>query len=365
MKLFAPLERARRRARLGVVVDEVVGLGSRVLHGVRGAEHDTSGDLAPFFDRAPEELFPPPAGVPMMKPVRALPSPLGPGVTLAFPSAYEPLCPTYRARHEREYAANKTAYLRWFRREGATRRALLLYVHGWLEPGPLLEEATLLRKFRGELDVDVAHVQLPFHGRRNPRGALFHGEFFWSADLVRSVEAVRQAISDVRHAVAYFRSQGYTEIGVTGISLGGSLTMLLACLEPLPDYVVPMIAHLDLASAVETAPILWRMKSDLDRFGVDAGRRAEIFSRIGIGSILPKLAPERQLWVAGRDDVYLSAGVVERQWDAWGRPPILWIDTGHMTFPLALGTIVDRMHAFRASLPAGGAPGPFGHQSRG
>ena len=65
-----------------------------------------------------------------------------------------------------------------------------------------------MTRMRSELEVDLLHVALPFHGRRNPRGALFSGEYFWTADLVRSVEAVRQAACDAR-AAFYYRRRGF------------------------------------------------------------------------------------------------------------------------------------------------------------
>lgn len=121
--------------------------------------------------------------------------------------------------------------------------------------------------------------------------------------------------------------------------------MLTACVEGGPDYVVPMIAHLALTEAVEDAGILWRMKTDLERFGLDRARRKELFSRVRIGDARPVLAPERQLWVAAREDAYLRAELVARQAKAWGDPRVLWIDGGHMTFPLALDRIIDAMRA--------------------
>ncbi|MCC6647410.1 MAG: alpha/beta hydrolase family protein [Polyangiaceae bacterium] len=328
----------------GQRVDTVIGSLSRFLH-VRSAEHDTSGDLEPYLDREVAELMPAPRHVPAVR--RATPFLSGSRVTetLSWTSEHEPLCPRYAKRHRSSYASNLTAYARWMHERGKRRRSLLLYVHGWLEPGSWVEEATLMPRWYRELGVDVAHVQLPFHGRRGPRGQLFHGEWFWTADLVRSIESVRQAVCDVRSAILYFRDQGYEEIGVTGLSLGGSITMLTACVEGGPDYVVPMIAHLALTEAVEDAGILWRMKTDLERFGLDRARRKELFSRVRIGDARPVLAPERQLWVAAREDAYLRAELVARQAKAWGDPRVLWIDGGHMTFPLALDRIIDAMRA--------------------
>jgi hypothetical protein len=226
-------------------------------------------------------------------------------------------------------------------------------VHGWLEPGPWIEEATFLPRLYEALGVDVLHVQLPFHGARNPKTALFHGEYYMTADLVRSLEAMRQSCNDARTAVAWLRSAGYTEVGVTGISLGGSIAMLLACLEAAPDYVVPICGHLQLGEAVEGAPILWRMKADLERFGIDREQRKRIFDQIAMGSLVPVLRPERQMWIMARDDVYIDAAIVERQWRAWGQPPIDWIPGGHMTFPFSLARIVERTRLFYAALPHG------------
>jgi len=240
--------------------------------------------------------------------------------------------------------------MRWVRPEGKRRRAALLYVHGWLEPGSWAEETTLFRKWGRELGVDLAHVALPFHGPRKPKSALFSGEFFWTADLVRTVEAVRQAVYDVRSALAWLRAQGYEQVGVTGISLGGAITMLVGCLESPPDYIAPIVSHLQLGDAVEVAPILFRMKKDLEAWGYDQSARRELFRRIGWHAYRPTLPPERQLWIAARDDVYIGADETAIQWESWGQPPILWIEGGHMTFPLHMSAITSRIAKFRSEL---------------
>lgn len=327
----------------GERVDAVVGRLSRILH-FRKTNTDTSHELTPYFGLPIDELLPAPARLPDVRRV----SPrfrLGSMMTetVSWRSHHEPLSDAYKRRHAGPYEANLTAYARWIHNKGHRRKSILLYVHGWLEPGSWVEEATLMPLWYKELGVDVAHVQLPFHGRRRPAGQMFHGEWFWTADLVRSLEAVRQAVYDVRAIMAWFRDLGYEEVGITGLSLGGCITMLTACVAPLPDYVVPMIAHLELPDAIEEAPILWRMKDDLARFGIDAAQRREIFTRVPLSSAAPILPNDRQLWVAAKEDGYLKAELVEQQWNRWGKPPIMWIPGGHMTFPIAIGDIVKRM----------------------
>jgi pimeloyl-ACP methyl ester carboxylesterase len=335
----------------GGPVDKVVGALSRVLHGLRGAHENTVGDLGPYLDAPVDVLFPAPA-VPRDVKVSRARFAVGPRAvsTLKWHSQHVVLCPHYRARHANEYLVNQRVVARWIHPKTGPRRRALIYVHGWLEPGPWVEEASFLPLVHNELGVDVLHVQLPFHGSRNPKSAIFHGEFFWSADLVRTLEAVRQSALDVRTLMAWLRTQGYEEVGVTGLSLGGSITMLLACVSPTPDYIIPIIAHLQLAEAVEEASILWRMREDLERFGLDRDARRALFQRLGLGSLRPVLSRERQLWVAAREDQYITARLVERQWREWGEPPIEWIAGGHMTFPLQVGRILVRMKAFHGAL---------------
>jgi len=338
---------------IGKPVDLLAGALTRILHGFRGASVNTVGDLGPYLDAPVEVMFPEPVAPRDLTRERSI-LPIGPRAaeTLRWHSQHVPLCPHYRSRHAGEYERNLRVTARHIHPRGGARKRALIYVHGWLEPGPWVEEASFLPRLHDELDVDILHVQLPFHGSRNPRSALFHGEFFWSADLVRSLEAVRQSALDVRTLLAWLRARGYVEVGVTGLSLGGAITMLLGCVANPPDYIVPIIAHLQLAEAVEDASILWRMKDDLERFGIDRDQRKALFGRLGMGTLKPVLAPQRQLWVAARDDQYIKASLVEAQWRAWGCPPIEWLPGGHMTFPLHVGKLLARLKSFVATLPS-------------
>ena len=331
-------------------IDRAAGALSRLLH-FRRVKDSTLDDLAPYLGAPPATLLPAPALVNRVD-RRVLTARRAGRVVeaLQWRSEHVPLSPRYGQRHTGEYARNGTVMARWTYPRSGPRSSALVYVHGWLEPGPWVEENVLLPRLYRALGVDVLHVQLPFHGRRNPESALFHGEFFWTGDLVRSFEAMRQSCIDVRTLVDWLRTQGYGEVGVTGISMGGSIAMVLACLDPAPSYIVPIVGHLQLADAIEEAPIFWRMRRDLDRFGIDRSRRLRIFEQLGLERLRPILPPERQLWIMARDDLFVSAPVVERQWRAWGRPPIEWLPAGHMTFPLWLGRIVRKMSEFHASL---------------
>ncbi len=333
---------------LGRSIDRVVGGLSRLLH-VRSARLNTIGDLGPYLEATLPQLFPTPVvPVDLTRRRPALSRRSYEVEKLEWRSEHVPLTASYRSRHDGEYARNQTATARWIHPHGTRRTHALVYVHGWLEPAAW--RSVFLPRLYEALDVDVVGLQLPFHGGRNPKSALFHGELFWTGDLVRTFEALRQSCIDARTLVAWLRARGYAEVGVAGVSMGGAIAMVLACLDPTPDYIVPIIGHLQLAAVVEEAPIFWRMKADLERFGVSRDQRRELFGRFGLDEARPTLAPERQLWIMARDDQFILRSVVERQWRDWGCPHIEWIDGGHVTFALSLPRIVERVRQFREGL---------------
>jgi pimeloyl-ACP methyl ester carboxylesterase len=331
---------------LGRQIDLLAGEASKLLHGIRGPKINTVPQLGPYLDRSPAALNPEPPPLTEVRVHGSLASRFSHTVTLSWKSTHHALGPEYAVRQARDYKYNQTAWGRWVRPNGTQRRHCLLYIHGWLEPGSWIEERLVFPTWTRELDVDVLHVALPFHGRRNARTALFSGEYYFTADLVRSFEGLLQATHDARSALGWLRRQGYESVGATGISLGGSLAMLLACLEPTPDYVIPIVAHLRLGEAVERATILWRVKRDLERWGVHESERRRIFERLGLDSASPVLSPSKQLWIEAREDGHIDPALVKEQWEAWGRPNLHWIPGGHMTFPLHLAEITRVMKDF-------------------
>jgi dienelactone hydrolase len=334
-------------------IDGIVGGLSRFLH-VRAAEHNTAHELDLYVGAPVSTLMPDPPVPGDVRRREAFRLLGGDRVleVLRWKSAHVPLSLPYRRRHAGEYRRNQTAVARWMHPRSGPRRKALVYVHGWLEPGPYVEELIFLPRLYDELGVDVVHLQLPFHGSRKPLTSLFHGEFFLTGDLVRSFEALRQSVFDARALTGWLRARGYTEVGATGLSLGAALVMLMACLPEQPDYVIPVVGHLHLAEAIEDAPIFWRMKHDLERFGIRRDERRAIIEGLGLHTLRPRVPPDHQMWIMARDDGFILSELVEKQWREWGEPEIDWLPSGHMTFPFLVGRIVEDMRRFYSGLHA-------------
>ncbi len=56
------------------------------------------------------------------------------------------------------------------------------------------------------------------------------------------------------------------------------------------------------------------------------------------------------MWIQAQEDVYIDAALAESQWREWGKPNILWIEGGHMTFPVHIDRITNRIDDFLRTL---------------
>lgn len=307
---------------------------------------NTVADLDVYGGRSIAELFPEPQRLPAVTVSRRWRLPGLVSEELRFTSAHAPLEPKFRRRYLEQYRETQTVYARRIRPAWAQRRPRLLYLHGYMQPETYFEELTLLSSMALGLNVEVIQMQPPYHGRRAPRSSRFSGEYYWTADLVRSVEALRQTLFDARTLLHWLLAQNERPVGVTGLSLGGALTATLTCLDPRFAFSIPLIAHMDLAALVADAPVLSAMRRDLKSFGWSTKRFGQFVKQLGWYELLPQQPPERVLLIAASDDRFFDPRVVERMWKRWGKPQVEWYPTSHMGFLPYLPSALRSMRQF-------------------
>lgn len=326
-------------------LDDLVGVVAELVHRLAPPPvENTVADLAVYASRTLEELFPAPSRVPVVLVKRRWRA-LGVESDLAwFPSLHQPLEPHF-ARRYRAGRENQTVWTRWVRPAGAGRRPRLLYLHGFMQPETPLEEVALLTRLATQLRVEVVQVQPPYHGRRKPRGSRFDGELFFTADIVRSFEAVRQSILDARSVLSWMLDTDDRPVGVAGLSLGGALAAALTCLEPRFAFSAPLIAHMDVAATFADAPVLEGVRRELRGFDFAPADLADFFDGFGWSTLRPHLPPSRILLLAASDDHFFRPAVVEAMWRRWGEPPIHWYPCSHMGFLPYLPDAIARIGA--------------------
>jgi pimeloyl-ACP methyl ester carboxylesterase len=326
--------------------DDLAGALATGLQWIAHPSPNTLADLEAYRGLPLDDLFPPAGGIPVPRVTSRWALPGLVSEDIVFPSLHQPIETRFRQRYLTDYPEAHTVYARRLRPAAALARPRLLYLHGYLQPETYVEEFSLLAGMALRLNVEVVQLQPPYHGRRTPRSSRFDGEFFCTADMVRSLEALRQTILDARTLLGWLLEEDPGPVGVIGISLGGALTMALTCLESRFAFSIPMIAHMDLGALAADAPVLARMRQELLAFGWGAAELDRFVGQIGWKNLHPVLPRQRIQMFAASDDRFFVPAVVEEQWRRWGRPRIHWYRCSHMGFIPRLPEVVNAVAQF-------------------
>jgi hypothetical protein len=73
--------------------------------------------------------------------------------------------------------------------------------------------------------ISALRMSLPYHDRRMLEG-FTRADYMVSANIGRTIQAVRQAVLDIRRAADWIFLQGYTRVGVIGTSIGSCVSWL-------------------------------------------------------------------------------------------------------------------------------------------
>ena len=332
-------------------IDDVTGILVRPLQLLRTRPHNTIDRLSVYEGLSRDELFPAPSKLPRVRSRQRWSLPGFENEDLFFASLHEPIEPRFAEHYHSRSRRFHTVYARRIRPRGTEGRPRLLYIHGYMQPETVVEELTLLSGMARSLGMEIVHLQPPYHGRRTPRESAYGGERFWSADVVRSFEAMRQTLYDARTLLSFMLDESPSPVGVAGLSLGGSFSAALTCLEPRFDFTTPFIAHMDMGALLRDAPVLGAMRRDLAAFGWTPREFGDFFTRIGWDDLRPVVPKERILLFAAEKDRFFDADVMRTMWRRWGEPSIYWYPTSHMGFVPHMPRAITRLREFVRALP--------------
>ena len=123
------------------------------------------------------------------------------------------------------YPCNNSANARWFPAGG--RRAVVVLPQ-W--NADAFSHNGLCRIFN-MLGIAALRLSMPYHDVRMP-AELERADYTVSANMGRTIDAARQAICEIRACVDWLETQGYTELGVMGTSLGSCYAFIASAHDP-------------------------------------------------------------------------------------------------------------------------------------
>lgn len=250
---------------------------------------------------------------------------------LRFDSPYVAVNPALRdayARHEN----NAVARAQHWRHEDGPRPTLAV-VHGFGASPAWFNAAFFSLKGFFAAGWDVLLYTLPFHGSRRGTSRLpaFNGVELFAHGMAHFCEAMLHAVHDFRVFLDHLVAHGAPRVGITGLSLGGYTSALLAAAEPRLDFAVPN------AAVTWVPPLLagWFPAN----VSTEALRRLssvpeeELAAALAVHSPLnyaPALDRDRLMVVAGLGDRLAPPEQSLMLWEHWGRPELHWFPGSHV-----------------------------------
>jgi hypothetical protein len=253
-------------------------------------------DAGAFYTQAARDgrLFPAPdAAQPRERKVRRLDG--GSVVDLTWPSGWSRLHPRAAEVFD-QVPQNRICRARWFRHHEPA--PVFVALHGFGAGNFLFEERAYQASWLYSKGLDVVLTTLPMHAKRGP--AMTLRPLFPSPDPIVTNDGFAQAAHDVRALITLLRKRG-VPVGLSGMSLGGLTTSLLATLIDL-DWVIPIVP----VSSV--AKFMWAMGegSDVRQRAIEKGLTYELFATSFVPTAplerKPLVDAERVLLIAGERD---------------------------------------------------------------
>ena len=123
------------------------------------------------------------------------------------------------------YPENNLANARWFPTAG--KRAVVVLPH-WNANGL---QYNSLCAILNKVGIGALRMSLPYHDIRKP-SEIQRADYAVSSNIGRTLDSARQGVIDLRCCLDWLESQGFTELGVIGTSLGSCYSFLCAAHEP-------------------------------------------------------------------------------------------------------------------------------------
>jgi hypothetical protein len=178
---------------------------------------------------------------------------------------------------------------------------------------------------------DVLLYTLPFHGARAGRFSPYSGAGLFAGGIAHLNEAMAHAVHDFRIFVDHLEHQGVEQVGVTGLSLGGYTTALLATVDDRLRFAIPNAAVADMSTLIDSwFPANLLLRHVMPRRGIDPDAFADAV-RFHSPLTYPVLVPkERHFVIGGLGDRLDPPEQSERIWEHWDRPRLHWYPGNHV-----------------------------------
>jgi pimeloyl-ACP methyl ester carboxylesterase len=284
-------------------------------------------------ERDPVKSFPPPTQLPRVssRPAGRLAAWTARGTVdnIAFPSSFTAINPTMRKRWNALGANNIVRAQHWRHDDGP--RPTLCVIHGFMGSSYLANGRFFSLPWYYRSGYDVLMFTLPFHARRAEKLSPFSGFGFFAGGLSGFAEAMAQAVHDFRSVIDYLRHTGVDRIALTGISLGGYTSALVASVDDRLEAVIPNCPVVTPATMFDE----WFPANKMIQLGFQLYNisRDELDAGLSYHCALnyrPQLPRNRRMIITGLADRMAPPEQAVVLWNHWDRCALHWFPGSHV-----------------------------------
>jgi pimeloyl-ACP methyl ester carboxylesterase len=288
-------------------------------------------DLAAQHD--PQRSFPAPTTPPRVssRPANPIAAWMAHGEVrnLRFQSSFRAVNPALREQRQ-AYSRNNVVHAQhWVHADGP--HPTLCVIHGFMGSPYLLNGLFFALPWFYRCGYDVLLYTLPFHGPRAEKGSPYSGFGYFADGMAGFAESMAQAVHDFRSVLDYLEYTGVDRIALTGMSLGGYTSALIASVDDRIQAVIPNVPVV----TPETAFADWFPANKLVALGnrlthIEKARSdaATLFhSPLNYRPLVPW---DRRLIIAGLGDRLAPPQQAEMLWRHWDRCAFHWFPGNHV-----------------------------------
>lgn len=248
---------------------------------------------------------------------------------IRFTSSHRAINPALRDRRS-AYTRNNVVHAQhWLHDDGP--RPTLCLIHGFMGSAYLFNGLFFSLPWFYRSGYDVLLYTLPFHGQRAEKHSPFSGYGYFADGLGGFAEAMSQAVHDFRSVLDYLEHTGVDRIALTGMSLGGYTSALIASVDDRVQAVIPNVPVVTPDAAFDDwfpASLLVKLGNRMVGTDSDLMSAASAYhSPLNYPPLVPR---DRRLIITGLGDRLAPPEQAEMLWEHWDRCAFHWFPGNHI-----------------------------------
>lgn len=248
---------------------------------------------------------------------------------LTFISPFQPVNPRLYDRYLK-HKRNLRAVAQYWTHDNGPRPTICV-VHGFMADPYWVNSLFLGLPWFYKMGYDILLYTLPFHGARQGPFSPFSGHGYFANGISHINETVAHAIYDFRIFLNHLESLGVPRFGVTGISLGGYTSAILAAVEERLHFSIPNVPVVSLFDLMlQWFPASTVIKAGLRLSGMTIKEARHLMAVHCPLTYQPLIPKDRLMIIGGAGDRFAPPKHARLLWDHWDRPAIHWFPGNHI-----------------------------------